>query len=50
MATAKTSNTPRPVDLNKVNADAAKAGAAACRQSNGKTRGEQLADAGADDK
>jgi hypothetical protein len=48
MATAKTP-TPEPVELGKLNADAAKAGAAACRQSNGKARATgRLADAGAD--
>lgn len=44
MATPAKSDS-KPVDLDKVNADAAKAGAAACRQSNGKARGDRLADA-----
>lgn len=45
MAASKTDKT-EPVDLTKVNADAADAGKAACRQSNGKARaGGKLADA-----
>lgn len=41
----KTPAAPEPVDLDKLNADAAKAGVAAVRQSNGKARGDKLADA-----